>query len=360
MRMEFAIYRVRAFLMCSLVSLFLLNSVYAVQAQVENEQSGTWTRVYFGSCIKQEKPMPVLTTIQKHAPDAFVFLGDNIYADTEDMQVMRAKYRRLAADKGFQQLVASSRVFATWDDHDYGKNDAGADFKMKEESREIFFEFWKVPLESPRRKHPGVYDSVIVGPVGKRIQLILLDTRFFRSPLKTGKRKTGGPYYPASDPSLEMLGEKQWKWLEKQLLKPAEIRIVASSIQLVAESDGQETWSNLPLERERFFNLLRKTGACGVIVISGDRHWSELSSYSQKMPYTLFDLTSSSLNQPHGRGTPTINGFRHIQSTYHRENYGAIEVDWEPSPPELKLEIRDLNDKTRLSHSIKLSELRLP
>jgi alkaline phosphatase D len=155
-----------------------------------------------------------------------------------------------------------------------------------------------------------------------------------------------------------MLGEAQWKWLKQQLLKPAELRVIATSIQCVSQDDGQETWSNLPVERARFFRLIRETKANGVIMISGDRHWSELSRTVDGLDYPVYDLTSSSFNQIHKRGTPTINKFRHLPKTYHKENFGAIEIDWTQRDPSIALEIRDIQNQVQIKKSLRLSELR--
>lgn len=341
--------------LCMLFLLVSLNVIPGIADAVDDEPVES---ILFGSCIRQDKPMPIFKSINQIRSDLFIFLGDNIYADTDDMKVMKAKYSLLAADSGFSKLVETKRIMATWDDHDYGKNDAGAEYIKKEESQKTFLDFWNEPKNSVRRKTPGIYDAKSFGPEGKRLQVILLDTRFFRGPLKMGKRKTGGPYYPTGDKSVRMLGESQWGWLEEQFRKPAEIRIVASSIQLIAESDGQETWSNIPHERERFFDLIRKTKANGVVVISGDRHWSELSCYSKGMPYTLYDFTSSSLNQPHGRGTPTINKHRAIETTHHQENFGQIKISWDVKNPKLSLQVRDINGKLKIGHDVALSELK--
>ena len=321
------------------------------------EESRPVSRIMFGSCIKQDKPMPIFESIVRQKPDLFIFLGDNIYADTTDMDVMRAKYAKLKADASFAKLLKSCPILATWDDHDYGANDAGAEYSKKVESQKIFADFWDLEEESPVRKRPGVYDSRIFGPEGKRVQVILLDTRYFRGPLKKGERRVGGPYYPTDDTRITMLGEAQWTWLEKQLRKPAELRIIASSIQCVSQSSGQETWSNIPHERRRFFDLLAKTKANGVLIISGDRHWSELSRTTENTPYPIYDLTSSSFNQLHGRGTPTENKYRIINKTYHRENYGEIQVDWGKSDPQLTLQILDIDGKRKIEKVLKLSEL---
>lgn len=335
----------------------LICSLYASPASAVDD-SPVLSRILFGSCIKQDQPMPILRAIVDERPDLFIFLGDNIYADTSDMEVMRAKYDKLRADAGFSRLIATCPILATWDDHDFGVNDGGADYSMKVESQKLFVDFWNDPPDSPRRTREGIYDAAVFGPTGKRVQVILLDTRYFRSPLMTGDQRPGGRYIPSTQPDRTMLGEAQWKWLEEQLLVPAELRIVATSIQLLATASGQETWSNLPLERERFFRLIETTNAGGVVLISGDRHWSELSVLEERVVYPLYELTSSSLNQLHPRGTPTMNMLRAMPNTFHRENYGAIEIDWSRSQPSLRLEIRDLDKTVRLSKSLSLEQLK--
>ena len=93
--------------------------------------------------------------------------GDNIYADTTDMDVMQAKYAKLKSDPGFGKLMKSCPILATWDDHDYGANDAGADYDKRIESQRIFVDFWGDPADSPRRHRPGVYEAYRFGPAGK-------------------------------------------------------------------------------------------------------------------------------------------------------------------------------------------------
>lgn len=301
--------------------------------------------------------MPILQTIVEERPDLFIFLGDNIYADTSDMEVMRAKYAKLNADPGFTKLIAACPILATWDDHDFGVNDGGADYVMKAESQKLFVDFWNDPPNSPRRRREGIYDAAIFGPIGKRVQVILLDTRYFRSPLATGDQQVGGRYVPSSDPEKTMLGEAQWEWLVEQLRVPAELRIIATSIQLLPTASGQETWANFPLERERILRLIDSTKASGVVMISGDRHWSELSVLDEGVPYPIYELTSSSLNQLHPRGTPTKNTLRALPNTFHRENYGVIEIDWSLPEPTIRIQIRDLDKTVRIGKTLHLEQL---
>ena len=125
----------------------------------------TLSRIAFGSCAEAAKPQPVWEPILARKPDLFMFLGDNIYADTRDMAVMKRKYAELAAQPGFSAPARDSTpVVAMWDDHDFGENDAGGDYPEKDASRRVFLDFWGEPAGSPRRDRDGVYASYVFGP----------------------------------------------------------------------------------------------------------------------------------------------------------------------------------------------------
>jgi alkaline phosphatase D len=323
------------------------------------EEHASLSRILFGSCLKEAEISPIFETILAHEPELFLFLGDNIYADTSDMAVMQAKYDVLGATPKFAELMKACPVHATWDDHDYGVNDGGAEYTPRDEAQRIFLDFWGDAADSPRRARPGVYESAIYGEPGKRVQVLVLDTRYFRGPLKKGEKRLGGSWYPSDDPAITMLGEAQWLWLEEELKKPVEVRLVVSSIQLVASAAGQETWANLPLEQKRFYDLIAKTKANGVIVLSGDRHWAELSVEREGVPYPIRDLTSSSFNQLHERGTPTENTKRALPNTWHRENFGEVAIDWRGEETVVHLRVRDLEGKAVIEEAVALRELRV-
>lgn len=318
------------------------------------------SRIAFGSCAQQDRPQPIWKAIVDANPQVFLFIGDNIYGDTEDMRVLRAKYAKLAAQKGFQLLRKQCPILATWDDHDYGVNDGGAEYPKREESQRIFLEFFGVPKSDPRWKRPGVYSARIYGPPDKRLQIILLDTRYFRSPLKRRPARApgSGPYVPDPSPKKTLLGEAQWKWLEEQLRKPAELRIIASSIQVVPEDHGWEKWMNFPHERERLFRLIRETGAEGVLFISGDRHLAELSQMDGRVGYPLYDLTSSGLNQGAKRWRPLEVNRHRVATMAYGNNFGFIEVDWKRKDPLIRLQIRDEVGDIFLQQKLPLSVLK--
>jgi alkaline phosphatase D len=300
-------------------------------------------------------------------------LGDNIYADTLNPAVLRRKYAELAASAGFRRLAAACPLLAIWDDHDYGMNDAGGSFPMKEESRRQFLDFWQAPADSPRRKHAGIYDAIVYGPPARRLQVILLDTRYFRSRLHPGRPPTWvrGPYLPDSRPGARLLGEEQWRWLEERLREPARLRLLVSGIQVLSEHHGWEAWANCPREQERLFELLRRTRAEGLVMLSGDRHFAEISLRQEPGLYPLYDITSSGLNRRFPEDYMNPNRYRLTATSvgegtgatpgaYLLENFGELEIDWRDPNPALRARILDIAGQTRLALDIPLPELRFP
>lgn len=336
-----------------------LSLTYAFPAIAQEPLS----RIGFGSCVKEDQKQPIWDAVVAAEPQQFIFLGDNIYGDTEDMAVLKAKWDTLRANPGFQKLKATCPLLGTWDDHDYGKDDAGLEYPKREESQQIFLDFFDEPQGTTRRTTPGIYDAKIFGPEGKRVQIILLDTRYFRSPLKPGKPETepgegrSGLYLPDLSPDATMLGEAQWAWLKEQLQVPAQVRIIASSIQAVQDDVTWEKWGNFPLERERLFRLIGTTSAEGVIIISGDRHTAEINRLDENVPYPIFDITSSSLNRP-SQGFRNELGRHRVGVMYSKENFGMITIDWSQPDPTVRMQVRDIEGKTVLQSRTPLSRLR--
>ena len=329
-------------------------------------QDAPLSHIAFGSCLRENRPAPIWDAIADRKPEVFLFIGDNIYGDTEDMDVMWAKYQKLGAMPGYVRLKKTCPILATWDDHDYGENDAGVEYPRKVESQKLLLKFFEEPADSPRWKREGIYDAKMFGPEGKRVQIILLDTRYFRSPLKRVPKseqvKGQGPYRPDDRAELSMLGDAQWKWLEGELKKPAQVRIIASSIQVVPEEHNWEYWANFPHERKRLMKLIGDCDANGVIFISGDRHLSEISGLKADDPanptgYVIYDVTSSSLNVPSGGNENEVNRHR-IGKNYRLVNFGTILIDWSAKDPAIQMQIRDEKGQVVREHAVKLSTLR--
>jgi alkaline phosphatase D len=172
------------------------------------------------------------------------------------------------------------------------------------------------------------------GPSGERVQVIMLDTRYNRDPLdrlQTPDVRVVGPYMPTTDTSREMLGETQWRWLEGELRKDADMRVIASSIQVVSDEHGWETWGNFPHERRRLYDLIDETGASGVVFVSGDRHLMELSRDTGRedgtyVPYPMWDFTSSGMTE---RARPVNDpNSRRVGPVMRETNFGVVRIEW--------------------------------
>jgi len=309
------------------------------------------TRIAFGSCADQTEPQPIWDAIVASDPDLFVFLGDNVYGDTEDMDELKAAYALLDAQPGYQKLKAGVPIVAIWDDHDYGVNDGGWEYPQKDASKEVFLDFFSEPRASPRRQRAGNYTVYAYGPEGRKVQLILPDLRYFRSILTKQDRSLRmkyreiGPYIPSDG---TMLGSSQWTWLERVLTEPADLRIFASSSQVLARGGAWEGWANLPDDRGRLLASLGKAG--GTIIVSGDMHWAELSRVEGNYP--LFDLTTSGLTKVWKGVGPNEN---RVGEPYLGANFGLLSIDWEQGS--VLLEVRDVLGHPQISKRVQLADL---
>lgn len=326
------------------------------------------SRIVFGSCADQNKPCPIWDKVLDAKPDLLVLLGDNIYDDIENGKVkastpekMKACYVELAAVPAFKKLRESTYMLATWDDHDYGFNDAGEEWVNKDDAKTQFLDFFGVPADSPRRKRKGVYHAEVFGPEGKRVQVILLDGRYHRSPIQKADKPLPGttirPYLPNTDADATMLGEEQWKWLEEQLKVPAEVRLIGSGIQVVSDEHPFEKWATLPNERERLYKLIRDTKAAGVIVLSGDRHLGDISVAPKAVGYPLYDVTSSGFNQGSaGYRDPEVNKYR-VGGMPWGNNFGVVQIDWAGKDPLVSLQLRGDDGEVAVQAKVPLGKL---
>ena len=331
------------------------------QAQAQRaSRNGPVSRIAFGSCVHQDKPQPIWDVVNAAKPDVFVFLGDNIYGDSEDAAVLQSKYEKLGAVPGFQQLRQQTDVVAIWDDHDYGVNDGGLEYPSKEASRQVMLDFFSEPADSERRSRPdGIYTSYVYGEPGNTVQIILLDLRWNRTALHevadADKRASRlaldmGPYDASLEPGATMLGEAQWQWFQQQLHVAADLRIIGSSIQLLADFTGWETWANFPADRQRFFNLLHTSPIVPTVIISGDTHWSEFSRINNSgLPFPLVEMTSSGLTEEWQAISPN----RHrVGEAFAQANFGLMEIDWSVQPPAMKMQIRGVDGRVLIDQMV--------
>jgi len=307
------------------------------------KSSARLTRIAFGSCLKQEDDMAIFSVIAGREPQLAVLLGDNVYGDVRDLtdanltELVDA-YQTLAKRDEFTAFRKEIPLLTTWDDHDFGLNDEGGSYRRKFETEKVFENAWDLPRHDERRARAGVHTAKVFGPKGEKVQIILLDTRFFRSDLTiTDERGAKGKerYLPSTDPEQTMLGESQEAWLAEVLEEPADLRILVSSIQVIAEGHGWEAWRTMPVARQRLYDTIEESGVRNLVMVSGDRHLGGLYREDEAVPFPLFEMTTSSLNAPQSTGrekrgdTYIEPGPKRLGEPVFVENFGEIDIDWE-------------------------------
>lgn len=300
-------------------------------------------RIAFGSCSDEDMAQPLWDPIRAADPGLWVWLGDIIYADTENMDLMWAKYRMQLDHPAYAGLRRTVPVVGVWDDHDYGVNNGGREYPKKAESQQLLLDFLGVPASSPRRQREGAYAAHTFGPEGRRVKVILLDVRYHRS---------------RPGPGGTLLGAEQWRWLESQLRESdAQLHLIGSGIQVLPVDHRYERWEAFPAERERLLRLIAESRAPGVVLLSGDRHIAEIMKIEDpRIGYPLYEVTSSGMTHAWEEASEP-NRFR-TDGLMTELNFGLIEIDWEGSPATVSLQVRDRRNHVRLEETISLAELR--
>ncbi|MFH6605030.1 alkaline phosphatase D family protein [Maribacter algicola] len=319
--------------------------------EVVNETKNDNFVIAFGSCNKTDIENRLWDDVLAAEPNIWIWGGDNIYADTEDMQLLRKMYVGQNQVPAYAALRGKIPIIGTWDDHDYGLNDGGVEFGAKDESQQEFLDFMGVSKESPRRFRKGVYASHDYKTKKGTIKVLVLDTRYFRTALtpdnETKKRTKPNLYGEGT-----VLGEEQWQWLENQLTgSKADFNIIVSSIQVLSNEHGFECWGNFPHEVDRLKQVIAYSRANGVIVLSGDRHISEFSRTTIKnLPYPLIDFTSSGLTHAYKDFSGEPNPFR-VGEVVFTESFGLLHFDFESKEVQFQI----VGDNGRILQQIQQS-----
>ncbi|WP_395344668.1 alkaline phosphatase D family protein [Ningiella sp. W23] len=382
MKLFFRLNKIKSLTSVVIMTLLMIcsQSLAAIQqnANYVPKDDGQFT-IAFGSCAYETEPQPIWNDIGAKQPDLFLFIGDNQYADVQtdsegnrirgpvtDPARFKEAYDAVIAKPEYQKVRASVPFMGTWDDHDYGYNDAGKEYPLKRESQQAFLDFFGFDNNDPLREQAGIYHSRIFEDEGRSVQVIMLDTRYHRDELniRPGPRPQGfGRYLPTADKSRSLLGKAQWDWLAKQLVEPADVRIIVSSIQVVAYEHRWESWGNMPHERDRLYTLIAQTNAENVFFLSGDRHLMEISrdvgQKADQVPYPIWDFTSSGMTQSFSE-VDEPNSFR-VSKAVRDTHYGLVEIDWaeDLKQSEVSFTAYGLGNKVFDSASFKLEELSL-
>ena len=271
-------------------------------------------KIGLGSCLDQDYPQPIWQSIKKEDLNYFIFLGDNVYGDTRYGSLRKMKSAYDKQKKVLPDFLNDISIFSIWDDHDFGINDGGADYRFKRRAQELYLDFWEITKDDDRSNREGIYFSKNEIFFDKKFKFIFLDTRFFRSKLK-GKKSN---YIENIEPDATILGNAQWTWLENELKSDFDFLFIFSSIQIIAKDHRFEKWSNFPNERAKLFELLEQFND-KTILFSGDRHRAGIYRKNG-----IIEVTSSSMNKPGSSFNETDSYL--IGKTYPQENYGVLEI----------------------------------
>ena len=271
-------------------------------------------KIGLGSCLDQDYPQPIWQSIKKEDLNYFIFLGDNVYGDTRYGSLRKMKSAYDKQKKVLPDFLNDISIFSIWDDHDFGINDGGADYRFKRRAQELYLDFWEITKDDDRSNREGIYFSKNEILLDKKFKFIFLDTRFFRSKLK-GKKSN---YIENIEPDATILGNAQWTWLENELKSDFDFLFIFSSIQIIAKDHRFEKWSNFPIERAKLFELLEQFND-KTILFSGDRHRAGIYRKNG-----IIEVTSSSMNKPGSSFSETDSYL--IGKTYPQENYGVLEI----------------------------------
>jgi len=286
-----------------------------------------------GSCLDQRFEQEIWSSIKNEHIDGFIFLGDNVYGDTPSGKLTKMKKAyAIQKTKLPKWLMNDKEILSIWDDHDFGLNDGGGDYPLKRDAEKMFLNFWNISNEDPRRNRDGVYFKKTNEIEGITVEIIGLDTRYFRSKLK-GKKNA---YKQNNDLKATILGQNQWSWLEESIYNSsADIIMILSSIQILATNHPYEKWANFPLERKKLLKLIANASKDKTIIaVTGDRHRSGI--YQNE---NFVEITSSSLNKPGSKNSETDPLL--IGKTYPIKNFGTINI--EPSKNKMTVSIHRKN-----------------
>ena len=244
-------------------------------------------RFVFGSCASSRhvKADGIWQAIAKRKPHQLILLGDTPYIDTTDLERQRAAYRGFWRYPGLERLIRSTSVAATWDDHDYGLNDAVGEISNRHRSRKAFLEYHAMGSVGDG-KGGGIYTSLRRGPV----EVFLLDTRWY------GKTKPS----PLDSNQPTLLGEEQWEWLKKGLRESrAPFKIISSGMIFNGSVRPNKTdhWMHYPHERNGLLEFIGKEKISGAMIVTGDIHRCRHLSYppEEGAGYSIDEWISSPL-----------------------------------------------------------------
>ncbi len=287
----------------------------------------------------------IFNVMKKQRSSFMVWLGDNIYYIGKQWTNYDRMFKRnLDVRLGFVELrefLAAMPQYATWDDHDYGWNDSDKRFPVKDSSLVIFKGFW--PNKYPEKQtFPGNYFTFKYYDT----EFFMVDDRWYRD--------------PPGDTTGAFLGKEQVAWLKEKLLaSKATFKFIVVGSQVLDDSYWGESYAKYPKERNALFDYIANNNIKGVILLTGDRHYAELSKIDWK-GYPIYDFTSSPLTSPvinYTRMKGYHNTYNVEGTKLYKRNFGKVLLSGPPENRVCRLALYGIGGKLIWTRDIKSSEL---
>lgn len=250
-------------------------------------------RIAVVCCALQDQPQELWQQVRAVNPDLVLVAGNTVSSLRADEKPLAAQYKKLDQNQDYKSLREQVPFMATWDEGDYGVRGGDGSYSGKKASKEAFVKYWNYIPAMKTQKSQGIEHAAIFESNGQKIQVIMLDTRFYSTALVSDGQ---GSYKKNWKNGATLLGASQWAWLKSELQKKADLRIVVSPLQIGANSFGGKRWGTFPYERQRFFDLLRATNVHNLIMVSGGRGFASLAKVDLIDYSPLYDVTVGPLN----------------------------------------------------------------
>lgn len=283
-----------------------------------------------------------------------LWLGDAWYTRDVDYYSEWGLRYRASHDRAvpvLQNFLKAMPHLATWDDHDYGPNDIGKNYILKEASRSIFSSYFCNP--SAGENGQGIYTMTSWGDA----DIFLTDNRWWRSADKTKDSIDGKP-----NPGKRMLGEQQMEWLKNSLLySTATFKIIAVGSQVLNPVSPYDKWKDFVIEYEEIMAFLKENKINGVLFLTGDRHHSEIIKVDRPGTYPLYDITVSPLTSgTHTFAGPEKNNPYRVLGIDEKQNYGRFSFSGDKGSRQLMVEYFGVSGNKLGEWSISEKDLRSP
>lgn len=260
----------------------------------------------------------IFETMAKERSAFMLWLGDEWYTREVDYFSEWGLWYRAQQTRALpvlQNFWKAMPQYAIWDDHDYGPNDIGKNYILKNTSREIWKKYWCNP--SYGEKEEGTYTMINYGDV----DVFMTDDRWWRTADNMNDSINGMP-----NPEKEMLGARQMEWLKNSLLfSTATFKIISIGSQVLNPVSPFEKWDNYPAEYEEFMQFIKQYKINGVVFLTGDRHHSEIIKVDRPGYYPMYDITVSPLTSgTHTFGGSEKNNPYRVLGIDEKQNYGRF------------------------------------